>query len=71
MLESTSLSAAKSLLARVRGLCVDMGTELSLADLGGQGLEASDYIPAWMARAAPFAGQQHDDELLGSPDLAN
>ena len=71
-LESTSIASAKALLVRLRACCVDMGTELSISDLGGKCLEASDYLPAWLRRALLVAQDQPEDgALLGSPDLAN
>ena len=67
------MSAARALLSRVRGFCVDMGTELSACDLAGHGLDAPEYVPAWMRASAPFEAEmdEHGGHSFGSPDLAH
>ena len=74
LVESTSMSAARALLSRVRGFCVDMGTELSACDLAGHGVDAPDYLPEWMRASAPFEAEvdeQFGGHSSGSADLAN
>ena len=47
--EAQSQHALTRLLEQVRGVCVDMGTELGSADHAG--LQSSDLIPAWANEA--------------------
>ena len=43
--EAPSQHARTRLLEQVRGVCMDMGTELGSADYAG--LQSSDLIPSW------------------------
>ena len=61
--EALSAPALRSLCSRLRGVCVDMGTELSIADMCGQG--PRELLPDWMQQAAPF----DDDEMDHSWEL--
>ena len=62
--ESPSLPATKRLLCRLRGCCVDMGTELSMPDLSC--LSITELIPPWMSEAAPFQEGEDDNMADGS-----
>ena len=66
LVECTSLDGVRLLLGRVRSLCVDMGTELSMADAGGIALE--DVLPPWMTAAAGH-GLHADEEPMGGQDV--
>ena len=45
-IECAGVAHAKTLMSRIRSLCVDMGTELSMADAG---LDLQQALPPWMA----------------------
>ena len=58
-MESPSMPAVRAVLSRMRCFCVDMATELSMADMCG--LDVPDLLPAWMRLAAPF---DDDDQVV-------
>ena len=58
MVESSSLEGARKTFLRTRSLCVDMGTELSMADAGGFALE--QVLPTWMV--SEYEHLRVDDE---------
>ena len=58
-METPTGSACKSVLRRVRALCVDSGTEMHIPDANG--VELRDLLPPWLHRA--YEGEVSDDDV--------
>ena len=58
--ETGSLARTQAIFARIRALCVDMGTECALPDACG--LELTDILPPWQTAAAAHLQPDVDDE---------
>jgi hypothetical protein len=52
--ESSTLAQAAQVFQRVRGMCVDMGTEICILD--AVGMEFKDILPHWMQEAVRIEG---------------